>query len=111
MLVNENFSGPIPHPRHFREYEDILPGSAERILAMAERVQAHNIAMEAKNLAAEHDDRKRGMRFGFAALVLIVACAAFFGYEREIGLAALFLGSAALGVIAVFVQGRLDKSK
>lgn len=39
-------SGPIPSPEVFREYEDILPGSADRILAMAELQQAHRHSLE-----------------------------------------------------------------
>ena len=30
------FQGPLPHPDHFEKYNEILPGSAERILKMAE---------------------------------------------------------------------------
>lgn len=36
-MSNEQFSGPIAHPKHLREYEDIVPGSAERIISMAEK--------------------------------------------------------------------------
>src|SRR5690349_6225737 len=33
------FAGPLPPPELFAEYDRVLPGSAERILAMAEREQ------------------------------------------------------------------------
>jgi hypothetical protein len=42
IAVSEQFSEPMPHPKHLREYDDILPGSAERILSMAERNLEHN---------------------------------------------------------------------
>ncbi|MDR0808864.1 MAG: hypothetical protein LBE86_07035 [Gemmobacter sp.] len=29
LMVSEQFSGPIAHPRHLREYEEICPGSAD----------------------------------------------------------------------------------
>ncbi len=32
-------SGPLPSPERFQAYEKTLPGSAERLLSMAERVQ------------------------------------------------------------------------
>ena len=32
-----SFSGPIPHPETLKGYNEIVPGAAERILAMAER--------------------------------------------------------------------------
>lgn len=33
------FAGPLPHPRLYREYDEIRPGAAERILRMAEKEQ------------------------------------------------------------------------
>ena len=41
------FSGPLPSPDHFREYEDVLPGAADRILGMAE-FQLHQRASSQK---------------------------------------------------------------
>ena len=37
------FSGPLPDPQNLQRYEQILPGSAERIMAMAETQLAHRI--------------------------------------------------------------------
>lgn len=42
----EQYSGPIPHPSIVERYEQTLPGSADRILAMAEARQAANIGLE-----------------------------------------------------------------
>ena len=36
MYISRKFSGPLPSPDAFREYEDVLPGAADRILGMAE---------------------------------------------------------------------------
>lgn len=33
----EYFEGPLPHPKMFKQYESILPGSADRIITMAEK--------------------------------------------------------------------------
>lgn len=41
-------SGPLPHPSILRGYEDILPGSAERILQMAEKEQIHRFDLDFK---------------------------------------------------------------
>ncbi|TIP90766.1 MAG: DUF2335 domain-containing protein [Mesorhizobium sp.] len=49
-VVQERFSGPIAHPRHLRAYDDIVPGSAERIIRMAEKAQDHNAGMIRKLL-------------------------------------------------------------
>ncbi|PTI88169.1 DUF2335 domain-containing protein [Staphylococcus simulans] len=41
-------SGPLPDPKDFKEYEKVLPGSANRIMEMAECNQKHRIDIENK---------------------------------------------------------------
>ena len=36
-------SGPLPVAQQFEQYEKVLPGSAERILAMAEQEQQNGV--------------------------------------------------------------------
>lgn len=40
-VIQSEFSGPIPPPSIIKGYEDILPGTAERIVAMAENQAKH----------------------------------------------------------------------
>jgi uncharacterized membrane protein len=35
--VTEIWQGPLPHPAALEQYEDILPGTADRIIRLAER--------------------------------------------------------------------------
>ena len=42
----ENFSGPLPHPALFGQYNEILPGAAERIFRMTEKQLDHAIELE-----------------------------------------------------------------
>lgn len=42
----EQHSGPIPHPDIIKQYEEILPGAADRIISMAENQSSHRQAME-----------------------------------------------------------------
>ena len=39
LLSAEKFDGPIPHPSILKGYNDVVPGAAERILAMAEKTR------------------------------------------------------------------------
>lgn len=39
-------SGPLPPPTMYGEYDNVLSGSAERILRMAEKEQDHRIEWE-----------------------------------------------------------------
>ncbi len=42
----EHYTGMVPHPSLIERYEATLPGSADRILKMAEERQAANIDLE-----------------------------------------------------------------
>jgi uncharacterized membrane protein len=106
LVYRESFSGPIAHPRHLREYEEIVPGSAERIIRMAEKALEHRAEMDTKIVDAEIADQKRGMNFGLAALFLILGLATLFGYWKMQVVAGMFLTTAVLGAIPVFVMGR-----
>ncbi len=106
IFYQESFAGPIAHPRHLAAYEQILPGSAERIMRMAEKAQEHNAAMERKLVDAEIADTRRGMLFGFVALLILLALATMFGLMGQPVMAGLFLTATLLSAVPVFVNGR-----
>lgn len=107
LVVSEQFYGPMPHPRHFRQYEEVLPGSAERLMSMAENAMDHNTSMSKRMAEAEIDDAKRGMRYGafLFALLIVSAFASLFVTDSEL-VPGLFLGAAAIGAVGAFIKGR-----
>lgn len=97
-------SGPIPSHEEFAGYEAVLPGSAERILSMAERQSNHRLNLE--NKIIKHDIIKSylGLFFG-----LIVCLAGFYTSYKIIVLGhpvtgALFGAAPLAGLVAVFVK-------
>jgi len=106
LVQQEKFSGPIAHPKHLREYEDILPGSANRIIEMAEGNLKHAQTVQLRALEADVEDIKAGRRFGFAALLVLIFCALVCGYLKNNTLALAFLGTGAVGTVVAFIKGR-----
>lgn len=107
IAVSEQFSGPMPHPRHLREYESIVPGAAERIIAMAERNLEHNITTERLSVEAEVKDQNLGMWLGAAIFAMLIfgAFASLFVTSNPF-VPAMFLGTAAIGGVVAFIRGR-----
>ncbi|WP_185829282.1 DUF2335 domain-containing protein [Sphingomonas ginkgonis] len=106
LVAEERFSGPIAHPRHLREYESILPGSADRIISMAESNLQHNHDMQRMALDGDIKDTRDGRLYGFLALALLIVGAilsAYLGHEK---LAIAFLGAGALGTVGAIIRGR-----
>jgi uncharacterized membrane protein len=112
------YAGPIPHPNDLARYEQILPGAAERIMAMAEKQADHRRALEMQVVSSGVRKSERGLIFGLiigiTAIVVGGACAVL---GKEI--AASFIGGGGLiGLVSVFVIGsqqqkneRLQKEK
>lgn len=51
-VTEVKYSGPIPPAEEFARYEDVLPGSADRLISMAEREQTSIISVRSKTLVA-----------------------------------------------------------
>lgn len=68
---SERFQGPVPHPNLMAGYEEVLPGSADRILTMAEQSATHIRKMQ-----------ERGQISSVGITVLLIVLDAW----REIGL-------------------------
>lgn len=61
----ELYSGPLPHPDTLAEFEQILPGAADRILKQAEAQTEHRIEIEKKVVSADITKSYLGLVFGF----------------------------------------------
>ena len=53
VAIREEFSGPIPHPKHMKEYKNIDKTLPSRILGMAESNLDHMQSMERKTTYSE----------------------------------------------------------
>lgn len=57
-----SFEGPIPPPSLLREYNAIVPGAAERILALAENEGRHRQSLESKAVDANIEAQKKQLQ-------------------------------------------------
>lgn len=106
LVQEERFSGPIAHPKHLREYEEIVPGSADRIVAMAEGNLAHAQTMQAKALDADITDMREGRWLGFAALIILIIGAIVCGVLQHTAIALALLGASVIGGVSAIIKGR-----
>ena len=59
VSITVTYSGPLPRPEMLRSCNEVVPGVAERILAMAERQSAHRRQIESVVIAANVSTEKR----------------------------------------------------
>ena len=105
VRVSEKFTGPIPPPSIMKQYEEILPGSADRILKMAENQSEHRQSLEKQRLSFSNRAVRRGQIFG---LVIGIVAIVTGGYTALNGapIPGGFIGTTGVvGLVAVFVIG------
>ncbi|MDA0780746.1 MAG: DUF2335 domain-containing protein [Rickettsiales bacterium] len=116
------FTSPLPPPETLKHYEDILPGTTERILSLTEAQSEHRQKHENEYLKAHERIRKmeistksseikRGQIFGFVALLMWIACIVFFALSGKDTLSYIMAGAAAVtGIIGAFTGNQKKKS-
>ena len=107
ITVSERYEGPLPRPDHLREYEDILPGAAERIFSSSERQLEHNISSARFALEAQVADTRRGKDYGAGLFAFLIVCAfgSLFVTDNPL-VPGIFLGAATVGGITALIRGR-----
>ncbi len=112
-IVAEQFHGPIPHPSILNEYEKLLPGSADRILSMAEKETQHRHKMETKAIDAEIEglkneasDTKRGQYFGLVIGVIAIISGAYTSIHGYPWPGTFFGAGGVVGLVSAFIAGR-----
>lgn len=104
-------SGPMPSPQTLAEYDQVVPGLAREIVDMAKAEQMHRHSMEDLVVRGEHDASRRGQKFGLAALVLLLLIAGYMVFEGSAEAAAWLLSATVVGVVGVFVTGRIVEQR
>jgi uncharacterized membrane protein len=109
------FSGPMPHPELLGRYEQICPGSADRIIKMAEQEAEHRRSAESRIIDAQildmnkqHSDTRCGQ---ICALLITLSALAIGAYTARAGheIAGSIIGVGGIGgIVTTFILGRDD---
>lgn len=73
ILQHSETSGPLPHPDLLRQYDQVVPGAAERIIRSFEKQGEHRQSMERDNLDANIKKSFWGLAAGWTLAVLFLA--------------------------------------
>ena len=105
------FAGPLPAPQTLYEYDQILPGAADRIIGMAEREAQHRHTLEREVLKIQGRNSTfgifAGLLVGLAAILGGVYCVAQGADLAGAGVA--LTGLAAL--VGVFITQRQSEKR
>lgn len=100
------FQGPLPPPDILIQYNDIQPGFAERIVAMAEREQAHRHSLEETVVTSSFKEAQRGQKYGLSIGVVAIIAGAITAVAGAPVTGSIIGGGGVIGLVSVFVLGR-----
>jgi uncharacterized membrane protein len=101
----QQYSGPLPPPEALAQYNEVLPGAAERIMAMAERQSSHRQGLENIAVSAQTRDSLIGLIFGLViGLATICGGVICIMNGHEIG-GTILGGTGLASLVGVFVYG------
>lgn len=105
MMESLTFSGPLPHPSHFAEYEKILSGSADRILKMVEEQSAHRRKMEERYLKDSVYTSRMGVIFAFLLGLSCIVGGVILGINHKGWLAGVISLTGLGSIVGSFIYG------
>lgn len=110
VTIARSFSGPLPPPEILKEYEEVCPGTALKIVTAFVNQSAHRIDMESKVVTSQLRQSGRGQIYGFIIAVLFLIVSGVLIYTDH-DVAGTILGTVDLvALCTVFVVGR-EKQK
>jgi uncharacterized membrane protein len=101
----ELFSGPVPPPQILAQYNAVIPGGAERLLAMAEEQSKHRMALERFVVESEARRADRGLMAGVLVAITGFVAATVMALAGQTLVAGIVSALDIAGLVGVFVYG------
>lgn len=118
LSASFQFTGPLPPPGILEQYERIQPGTADRIIKMAEAEQRHRQTMQEKLIDCQVLDvkqarfeRRLGQFFGFGIGVVSILAGSVTAVMGAPIAGGLIGSTGVIGLVSVFVTGRRSLPK
>lgn len=111
ISVEGKYEGPLPLPAHLEKYEAVLPGAAERIMAMAEKQSDHRRGLETKVVNSDIANSRLGLIFGFIIAMLGISGGVFLINNGKIVEGSIFSGLTVVSLVGAFVYGSQQRRK
>ncbi len=108
--LSMTYTGPVPPPSILKEYDQLVPGSAKRMLDEAERQTHHRQDLEKRVVISDILNSKLGIVCAFV-LSMFVFYISYKAIMSGHSLAGTCLGTANVGTLAaIFIYGSQKKS-
>lgn len=104
------WSGALPPPGALREFDELIPNGAERIMQLTEKETAHRISYEDRALTANIGESRRGQWLGAGISLVALFCGIGAVALGSPYVAVAFLGVPVFSIIQAIVTTRSGQS-
>ena len=112
QIYHSNYQGPIPPPEMMKAFNDIVPGSAERILKMAETRQNHRNKCEMNIIVGQNILAIAGLLMAFLLIPTMLYAAYKFAESGSDKIAGTIVTmTVSICIIFVLRKSPISKSK
>lgn len=101
----------MPPPSLLARYNDVVPGGAERILAMAERQSKHREILESQVVTGNVDSQRSGSRYAFIIAMTAILGGIFLIYSGKDASGLATVISALVGLVGIFFYSEHKQGK
>lgn len=108
--ISQAFSGPIPPPEILGGYNDLIPGAAERIFAMAEKQAEHRRGIERDAVSEEIRSNRFGQWGAVFVSTLGIAAGVFTIYQGSVLAGGLISGGTISAIAVAYITGTLSRA-
>jgi uncharacterized membrane protein len=105
------FQGPLPPPEILAGYDEVLPGAADRIVAMAEKNQAHRHALEAKVIPAGIASERLGQILAFVLYLATLGSGTYLVAEGKETIGVIQMLGTTATFAAIYIKGQRAKKR
>jgi uncharacterized membrane protein len=118
LSISKTYSGPVPPPELLAAYDEIVPGSAEKIINQFVAQGNHRMALEDTVIRGDQRRANWGLAAGFVLAMVTVVGSLYLAYlgKEFIGIGGLLISLGSL--VGLFVAGtksrrdeRVEKEK
>ena len=105
------YSSPLPPPEILRGYQEVLPGSVDRILKMAEKEQDHRIAIQTGLLKHEKQISLLGLIAAFFIAIFGIAGSVYLGNNNKTVSSGIMSAGTLVSLVTVFLRGTGERNQ
>jgi uncharacterized membrane protein len=103
------FSGPLPPPEVFEEFDRVVPGSARRIFDLVEKQTNHRIELESKVIASDITRSRAGLWMGLVVSLAAIVGGVYVAVTVSPTAGATIATASVVGLAGVFVYGTYSR--